>query len=96
MGPKKPTKPGEQRRGLKERLGDLEDYLKDYILEDKSDDPILNQYISLVRLEEKTGIPVCTGGLIDRPIFWERHIRPWILEGFQELQTISDLSKPPV
>lgn len=97
MGPKKPPKPGEQtRRGLKERLGDLEDYLKDYILEEGSDDPILNQYISLVRLEEKLGIPAFTGGLLDRPIFWERHIRPWILEGFQELQIISDLKKPPV
>ena len=97
MGPKKPLKPGgERREGLKQRLGELEDYLKDYILEEANDDPILNQYISLIRLEEKIGVSIFTGGLLNRPIFWERHIRPWILEGFQELQTISDLAKPPV
>lgn len=96
MGPKKPTEPDESGRGLREEFGELEDYLKDYILEEKNDDPFLNQYISLVRLEERFGTPIFTGGLLDRPIFWERHIRPWIIEGFRELQLISDLAKPPV
>lgn len=95
MGPKKSTEPDES-RGLKEELEELEDYLKDYILEERSDDSLLNQYISLVRLEEKTRVPIFTSGLLDRPIFWERHIRPWILEGFRELQIISDLAKPLV
>jgi hypothetical protein len=95
VGPKKPTEPGEA-EGLSERLEKLEDYLKDYILESKVDDQFLNHYIVLIQLEEKLDTPVFSGGLLDRPAFWERYIRPWIKEGFQELATISDLSKPPV
>ena len=96
MGPKKPAEPGEPRTGLTERLERLEDYLKDYVLEEKSDDMLLNHYITLVQLEDKLGLPAFSGGILDRPAFWERYIRPWIQEGFQELATISDLSKPPV
>jgi len=96
VGPKKPTEPGEAGEGLSKRFGKLEDYIKDYILESKTEDPFLNHYIVLVQLEDKLGIPAFSGGLLDRPAFWERYIRPWIKEGFQELTTISDLSKPPV
>lgn len=96
MGPKKPTQPGEPEEGLTEKFRELEDYLKDYILEEKTDDMFLNHYVMLVRLEEKLGVPAFSGGLLDRPAFWERYIRPWIKEGFQELALISDLSKPPV
>ena len=95
MGPKKPTEPEEPEGGLT-KLQELEDYLKDYILEEKSNDMLLNHYITLVRRENELDIPAFSGGLLERPAFWERYIRPWIQEGFQELAMISDLSKPPV
>lgn len=44
----------------------------------------------------KLRIPIFTTGLLDRPLLWERRIRPWILEGFQEAERISDAGKPPV
>jgi hypothetical protein len=47
-------------------------------------------------LQDLTGASIFSKGLIDRPALWERKIRPWITEGFQELKTINDLSKPPV
>jgi hypothetical protein len=93
MGPKKPPKPGEEGRLS---LDDLEDYVKDYILENKTDDLVLNQYIHIVRSEERSGETYFFGGLKDRPALWERLIRPWIQEGFQELRKINSLSKPPV
>jgi hypothetical protein len=77
-------------------LDQLEDYIKDYIIQDSSDDPILNHYILLARTEEKTGISCFSGGLLDRPALWERFVRPWILEGIQEKRKLIELSKPPV
>jgi hypothetical protein len=55
---------------------------------------LLNHYIALVKLEDKLGLPAFQGGLLERPAFWERQLRPWIKEGFQELQKISDLAHP--
>lgn len=92
MGPKKPTKPGEEGTVLDV----LENYIKDYILESSTDDMVLNQYIHIVRLEERTETSYFSGGLKDRPALWESYIRPWIQEGFQELRKINSLSKPPV
>ena len=52
--------------------------------------------MALVHQEQTYGTPLFSGGLLERPALWERYIRPWILEGFQERAMISDLSKPPV
>ena len=74
----------------------LEEYIKDYVVQDLSDDPILNHLILLARTEEKTGTSCFSVGLLDRPALWERFVRPWILEGIQEKRKLIELSKPPV
>ena len=86
VGPKKTAEPdgGE----LIDALNEIEIYIKDYIVMGDSVDPILDHYIILARTQEKLGTPVFSCGLLDRPAMWERSIRPWILEGFQELELI--------
>lgn len=88
MGPKKPDQPGEG--GLGDELVEIEDYVKDYIVTKEADDPILSQYIALVRKERRTGIPIFTCGILDRPAFFENFLRPWILEGLQELDAMEE------
>lgn len=90
MGPKKAPEPDGRERG--DDLVDLEDYIKDYIVSGLDDDPILNQYLALVLAEQETGVPLYDLPLLDRPAFFERKIRPWILEGYQERAKISELS----
>jgi len=73
----------------------LEDYVKDYILEARDDDPILDKLVSLVLTSQITGVDIfpTTLGLLDRPALFETKIRPWILEGIEEYQRILNVSK---
>jgi hypothetical protein len=94
VGPKKPLEPDKE--GLAGQLARLEEYIKDYIIQGSSDDPILEQYIALVTTAEVSGAPIFSIGVLERPALWERFVRPWITEGFQELSKLKQLAKPPV
>lgn len=47
---------------------------------------ILNEYIALVLSSSSTGADIfpASMGLLQRPSFFERYLRPWILEGMEE------------
>jgi hypothetical protein len=57
------------------------------------DDPILNQLLNLITAEQNTGVPLYTLPLLERPTFFERMIRPWILEGFQEREKMAEFTR---
>lgn len=88
----KPSEPGERNPGV---LEELENYVKDYILEDGDDDPVLTQYIYLVLLSRNTGVDIfpSTVGLLDRPAFFTQCLQRWIDEGVNEAQKIHEVAK---
>jgi hypothetical protein len=67
-----------------EFLIELEDHIKDYILEEKTDDVYLNQYMQLVFNAEASGQPILSGPSIDMPDLFINYVVRYIKEGFQE------------
>ncbi|MCX7596714.1 MAG: hypothetical protein N2235_23800 [Fischerella sp.] len=76
---------GAKKRGLEEdeEVEALENYIKDYILGEQSDNSLLNIYISYI-IEERKGRYLFPNPL-DEPVFYRR-IKRWVEEGLEERQ----------
>jgi hypothetical protein len=84
-----PPPAGEDRERI---LGELEDYVKDALLVG-TDDYVLNIVIDLV-MAERDGKPLFNP--IDEPFFFRRFVRPWILTGIKERDTIENIKKKAI
>ena len=66
-----------------EIIGGLEDVVKDAILTDNFDDPVLTRLIeiTLASITEKRPL---FPSILDEPEFYRSHFRRWVEEGMQE------------
>jgi hypothetical protein len=57
------------------------------------DCPPLDELIALVLTSKNTGVDIfsSTLGLLDRPALFEKYIRRWIIEGYEEVERLRTL-----
>ena len=87
-----PPKSEEDLDALKETLAEMEDSVKDAILMDETDDTVLNSLIKLTLKSISSGRELFPN-LFDAPIFYERHFKPWVIEGMSEVEKVNAQKK---
>lgn len=80
----KSAPPGGDAGGLAQDLGELEEHVKDYILEQSDDDIVLNSLMVLVMRAARHKADLFSVGMLERPALLQR-LSEWIIEGFEEL-----------
>lgn len=73
----------------------MEDTLKDYILDHRSDNPSLNFIIDIVLSRIRSGTPYVAGGLLDQPYFLTAYVERWIRESLDELKALAPKKPTP-
>ena len=90
MGAELPPESGPSRESL---LAELEDYVRDSIITG-SGDYVLSVLIDLVISSEREQRPLFP--LLEEPLFFRKHIRPWIIAGYAEYSKIEEAKKETV
>jgi hypothetical protein len=75
-----------------ELLIEIEDQVKDAILEESCEDPVLGLTLSLIINSIQTERPLYQSPL-EEPAFYQTYLRRWVEEGLEELRTIKRLTE---
>lgn len=65
--------------------------MKDYVLEQRDDDPVLNFLIRLVTVRRSTQTLYVAGGLLQQPYFLMAYVEPWVKEALDEARKVNRL-----
>lgn len=73
----------------------MEDELKDYILDGRSDNRALNALINLVVNRIQSNSLYVAGGLFDQPYFLVAYVERWIRESLKEMEALAPKKPTP-
>ena len=68
----------------------MEDKVKDAILDNTSDDIVLDHLVALTLNEVLRGKPLFVSPL-DEPYFFQKHFRRWVEEGLEEYRKANEI-----
>ena len=74
------------------QLAELEDIVKDAVIQERSDDLVLLKLIELELVSINEGRPLFTGSPLNDPVFYRRYFRKWVREGLEEAQKFKNVS----
>lgn len=76
--------------GVDDLLFELEEEVKDAVLFEKADDPVLNHLIEITIASIASGRPVLPGAIIDEPYFYRTLFYHWVQEALEEYKKLKE------
>jgi hypothetical protein len=75
-----------------ELLSEIEDEVKDAIISQSGDDPVLSEILLLIINSIHTGRYLYQSPL-EEPAFYQKYLRRWVEEGLEELSKIDKVTR---